>query len=379
MAEDHIGHQLAQELRVRHGCRRTSQLLLHQRPAHGIRPRPAILLWQGHPEEVQFSHAIEQFPRELVGPVDLWGQGSHLVFRELAGQVPDHPLRVGQIEIHRFPSARRVATQKGLPRTPAPPPAHADPSGTPMRPSDDLQDQRALDHRLVALVAAACLQNNLAPFEILSAHSNFGLDGVSESNGSSESQIVPVGDGPRRRHAGSDLAYHGGEESHGHGPVGDPPAEARRPGKLLVHVNPVHVARNPGKRVHVRLAHRLTEASCLTDGQGLQVLSPLGLVQSVPPPSDAVPSPLSVRPAYRLAPLASAGPPSALDTSPTASTSMGRSSATRSSPSVTAGAEMLMAATAWPVKSRMGAARHRRPAISSSWSTATPVRRTSSK
>lgn len=75
----------------------------------------------------------------------------------------------------------------------------------------------------------------------------------------------------------------------------------------------------------------------------------------------------------------SPGPPRARDTSATPAINRRPSLATRSSLRRAAGAVMLTAATAYPVKSRTGAARQRMPRVCSSRSTANPARRTSSR
>jgi len=100
VGEDHVAHELAQELGVGDDGRAPRELLLRDAPAHRVRAGAAVLGWDRHPQDVELRHALVQIPGKLVGPVDVRGARSDLALGELAAQVADLALRVRQVEVH---------------------------------------------------------------------------------------------------------------------------------------------------------------------------------------------------------------------------------------------------------------------------------------
>ena len=98
--EEHVAHELAEELGVGHDGRPAGELLLGDAPTERVRARTAVLRRHGHPQDVELRHALIEIPRKLVRPVDLGGARPNLTLGELAAQVANLALGVGQIEVH---------------------------------------------------------------------------------------------------------------------------------------------------------------------------------------------------------------------------------------------------------------------------------------
>ena len=100
VGEQHVAHELAQELRVRDHRGPARELLLGDAPAHGVGARAPVFRRHGHAEEVELRHALVEVPRELVRAVDLRRARPDLALGKLAAQVADLALGLGEVEVH---------------------------------------------------------------------------------------------------------------------------------------------------------------------------------------------------------------------------------------------------------------------------------------
>ena len=75
-------------------------LFHHRRVRDRVAAHPAPALGHEDPHETELAHPLDRLVREPSVAVDLRGDGAHFALGEVARHLADHPLLVGEVEVH---------------------------------------------------------------------------------------------------------------------------------------------------------------------------------------------------------------------------------------------------------------------------------------